>query len=899
MPATRTATNDCRVGGSPRAGRPRRCFAPRAAARHALWPAAIAAASLLAATPGIAHPQEPVREARARSSGVSPLPPPPSGPDTVTVVPDSSYLAGSFHRWLFGAHYRQLWATPIRVPVLDLAHFNGGLTPVKEGGGKQTKSLRLVDASGQEWVFRSVRKNPAKALPPELRRSAVADLAEDQMSSEHPGGALVAARIAEAAGILHATPFLYVMPDDARLGEYRVEYAGELGILEEYPDDGPDGRPGFAGARKIVSSPTLLEKIDASPEDRVDSRAFLAARLVDILLGDWDRHEDQWRWALFDKGKPHRWQPIARDRDQALVRFDGVALAIGRLAVPKFVRFDSTYPGLAGLTFNARDLDRRLLTPLDRADFDSIAAAVTARITDAVIDSAFDRLPPAYRERSGPVAAKLRFRRDSLAAEARRYYAMLATVVDVHGTDASDRAELVRDADGAVELRLFDAAAPAGAPPYFDRRFVPSETREVRVYLHGGADTATVRGCAPGVTVRVIVRGTDDRVATECAGAARIYRDPDVPHPYGPDTLFDRRPWVIGDDGKLSPPTQDQGGAIAPQVALEVSGDLGLVTRLGLELQQYGFRRRPEATSVGLLFDHSTGYAASRVDLFAERHFESSALGVRVLGRASQLEHVNFFGLGNASPGLGDAAQAARVGGIELRLDPGLTMRFGHGGRIDAGPTLRWSRSDSLPGAIVAATKPYGYRSFGRVGLASEATLPGPRLGDSRRIVAGFTAGASVFPAIWDVAGAFGEVHGEAQMSVSVRAPLAPVLALRAGGKRVWGAVPFEEAAYIGGQETLRGWREQRFAGDAAIWGGAELRVGLATVPILVPVDVGVLGLADVGRVYLDGESPGGWHTGLGGGVWFAFVNRANLLSLTVADGAEETRFYLRAGFTF
>ena len=69
--------------------------------------------------------------------------------------------------------------------------------------------------------------------------------------------------------------------------------------------------------------------------------------------------------------------------------------------------------------------------------------------------------------------------------------------------------------------------------------------------------------------------------------------------------------------------------------------------------------------------------------------------------------------------------------------------------------------------------------------------------------------------------------------------------------------------------------------------------------PILVPIDVGLLGLADVGRVYFQGTSPGGWHSGLGGGVWFAFVDRANLLSLTVADGAEETRFYLRAGFTF
>lgn len=841
-----------------------------------------------------------VRHARAQIAD-SPPPPPPNGPDSVTVVGDTSYEAGGFHRWFFGRHYRAIWATPIRVPVLDLAHFNGGLKPVKEGGGKQTSSLRLEDASGGKWVFRSVRKNPSPALPPKLRHSAVAGLAEDQMSSEYPAGALVAATIAEAAGVLHPTPAFYVMPDDPGLGEYRADFAGVLGMLEEYPDDGPGGGPGFAGARKIASSGTLLEKIDASPADRVDARAFLAARLVDILLGDWDRHEDQWRWALIGKGKPHLWQPVARDRDQALALFDGVALSIGRLAQPKFVRFDSTYPGLVGLTFNARDLDRRLLAPLDRAAFDSVAAFVQARETDAVIDSAFAQLPPAYRRRAAPLAAKLRMRRDSLSAEASRYYAMLAAVVDVHATDAADRAEVTRSSDGAVELRLYAAAAGADTAAYFDRRFLPQETDEVRLYLHGGADRVGVIGCAAeGVTLRIIVRGRDDHVSLPCTGGAtRIYRDPDTPFPYGPDSLFDRRPWIRGDDGTLVRPGEDRGGAIAPQVALEVSGDLGVVTRVGIELQRYGFRRQPDASTIGVLLDHATGYAASRVDIFGERHFEASPLGIRVLARASQLEHVNFFGLGNASAGLDGAAGLARVGGFELRLEPAALVRFAGGGRLTVGPALRWSRSDSLPGAVLTAGRPYGFRSFGRVGGSVEAALAGPRLSDTRRIVAGFTAGASVFPAVWDVTSTFGEVHGEGRMSLSVRAPLAPVLALRAGGKRVWGRFPYQEAAYIGGQETLRGWREQRFAGDAALWGGAELRVGVATVPVFVPIDVGLLGLADAGRVYLDGASPGGWHSGLGGGVWLAFVDRANLLSFTVADGAEETRFYLRAGFTF
>ena len=62
----------------------------------------------------------------------------------------------------------------------------------------------------------------------------------------------------------------------------------------------------------------------------------------------------------------------------------------------------------------------------------------------------------------------------------------------------------------------------------------------------------------------------------------------------------------------------------------------------------------------------------------------------------------------------------------------------------------------------------------------------------------------------------------------------------------------------------------------------------LAAVAIL-----GVFGLADAGRVYFDGESPGGWHTSYGGGVWFSSLGHA--LSLAYAKG-ETGRLYLRLG---
>jgi hypothetical protein len=88
----------------------------------------------------------------------SPAPLPEIGKDSVTVIAGPDFAAGGFHRWLLGDNYRDAWTTPIKVPVLDIQHYDGGLKPVKVGGGVQTTSLTFITADSTEWVFRSVHK---------------------------------------------------------------------------------------------------------------------------------------------------------------------------------------------------------------------------------------------------------------------------------------------------------------------------------------------------------------------------------------------------------------------------------------------------------------------------------------------------------------------------------------------------------------------------------------------------------------------------------------------------------------------------------------------------------------------------------------------------------------------
>src|SRR5690606_2652221 len=123
-----------------------------------------------------------------------------------------------------------------------------------------------------------------------------------------------------------------------------------------------------------------------------------------------------------------------------------------------------------------------------------------------------------------------------------------------------------------------------------------------------------------------------------------------------------------------------------------------------------------------------------------------------------------------------------------------------------------------------------------------------------------------------------------------------PVLALRAGGARAWGVFPFQESAFLGGSHSLRGFDRERFAGDAMVFGNAELRVPLVELELLLRGDLGISGLVDVGRVFVNGESPGGWHHAQGGTIWF--MTPAISVSLTYAHG-EDHELYVDLGLPF
>jgi hypothetical protein len=83
------------------------------------------------------------------------------------------------------------------------------------------------------------------------------------------------------------------------------------------------------------------------------------------------------------------------------------------------------------------------------------------------------------------------------------------------------------------------------------------------------------------------------------------------------------------------------------------------------------------------------------------------------------------------------------------------------------------------------------------------------------------------------------------------------------------------------------------------VFASAELHLQLFEARLLLPTQVGVLGLADIGRVSADGQNSDTWHKGVGGGIWLAPLKRSAALSIALARSDGATRFYIQAGFGF
>ena len=313
------------------------------------------------------------------------------------------YKKSGWHKFLWGKNYRKEWTTPVKLPVFLLENEKGGLIPNKEGGGHQTTSLHLKTKEGKDYSLRSVDKRLGKVLPEEFLGTFIERLVNDEVSMSHPYAAATVPGMADAAGIYHTSPVYVYLPKQNALDTFNNKYGNKVYLFEQRLKGDWSNDSNLGNFDEFIDSEQLMKKIFSETEDRVDQKAFLRARLFDMFLGDWDRHEGQWAWGVKKEGDKTLFVPLPQDRDQVYFKHNGLLLdlAIEASGLKYFQTFKNKMGDVNTFSFEERGLDRLFINELNYTDWKTIGDDLKGSLTDAVIEQAVKKLPQPFSYNKG------------------------------------------------------------------------------------------------------------------------------------------------------------------------------------------------------------------------------------------------------------------------------------------------------------------------------------------------------------------------------------------------------------------------------------------------------------------------------------------------------------------
>jgi Omp85 superfamily domain/Calcineurin-like phosphoesterase len=829
-------------------------------------------------------------------------------PDSVFVPGSASYGAGGIKRWLLGSNYRKEWGEKIKVRVIDITKEKGGLKPLKRGGGKQTKSLRLEDAAGKQYVLRSIDKAPDKALPEEFRETFAKDLVKDGISSSYPYAALSVPPLAAAAGVPHTTPGLVYVPDDPALGVYRPDFANTLCLLEERD----------AGLDKSYSTDKVVKKLEDDNDNRINQEAVLQARLLDMFMMDLDRHEDQWQWGAVDNGKGKTYYPVPRDRDQPFFINTGLLprMVSRPWIAPQLQGFRKKAQNISTFNFAARNFDRSFLTEPTVEDWKKQADLLVSRMTDEVIEKALLQQPKEIYQYSGAkIAATLKARRSYLVAEAMQYARFLAKEVNITGSDKKELFDVARLENGSVLVKVFKVNKNGDtSAKLYQRLFLVNETKEIRLYGLGGDDRFLLHGSG-GNTIKVrIIGGVGNDVfennAPTAAGKTILYDLTSEQNKVEGSGTVRQRFSANPEVNKL-----DRLGyrynILAPFISASFNPDDGLFLGASVKYTKQGFRKKPFAAQHKFSATHALATKAFNFKYGLELN---SASGKRALLFDADVKSpnnvTNFFSLGNNS--VFDKSNGKKINYYRTRFNLGdfallLRLRPAASITITAGPTFQFysiEKEDNknrfitfpslngLDSATVFKSKQYAGGMIS-VGIDNRNSKIMPSRGINWQSSVQASKGLNSFSKN------FTRLNTDLSLFTSFNRQANLVIATRIGGGINYGRYEFFQAQYLSGTDNLRGFRKFRFGGDKMLYSNTELRIKLADFKsYLFPGSTGLLLFNDVGRVWIKGEQSGRWHHGYGGGLWFAPLTRF-VVTASYAHSSEGGLPVVAFGFQF
>lgn len=828
--------------------------------------------------------------------------------------------SNSFKKF-WGERYRKYFSTDVKAPTVNLDTLFGGLIPVRKGGGHQSKSLRLEDTQGREYVMRALRKNALQYLQAvafkdqyikgDFDDTVAENLLLDVFTGSHPYAPFTIATLSKAVGVMHTNPKLYYVPKQNALGAYNDAFGNELYMIEERAADGHGDKASFGFSNELISTHDMLRDLRKDEDNTVDEAAYIRARLFDMLIGDWDRHEDQWRWAKYENGNKTIYKPMPRDRDQAFSKMaDGVILGFATKVVPALRLMHSYEEDLnSPKWFNLEPypLDVALIKQSTRGDWDKQVQHIMNNLTDDVIDEAFTHFPEEVNDQTvQEIKRKLKGRRTNLQSISNEYYKQVNKYAVIKGTDKDDWFDIIRQPNTTKVIGYRIQQGKKGEV-FHERTYFSIDTKEIWIYGLDDEDVFKASGKGNDlIKIRIIGGQNKDTYNIENGNKIKIYdyksKESEFITNKGSKKLTDDYETNVYDHKKPAYSSNQ----LIPSIG--ANPDDGFKIGLVNTYTTNGFERNPFTSqnvfSAAYYFatnGFEFGYNGEFANVFGQWNLGLDALFT------SPNYSINFFGFGNETlnPNVEEEdmfdMDYNRVKLMTLKVTPSLIWRGHLGASFKVGlsyesieveetqdrfiNTFYVANGESSTATFVGADAEYNFENRDNDAF--------PTLGMEANLQVGYRSNL-------DESNSFGYIIPSLAFDYKLVPNGQLVLATKVKGHVTLGDdFEFYQAASLGASDGLRGYRNNRFTGKNAFYHNTDIRLNLRKLKTgILPFNIGVYGGLDYGRVWIDGDDSDKWNNSIGGGLFF---NGANMITGNVSafNGSDGLRLSFRLGFGF
>lgn len=824
------------------------------------------------------------------------------------------------YNFFWGKRYREYYSKQISAKVVTLDTLFGGLKPTRKGGGTQSRTLRLKSKDGKQYVMRAMKKSASQYIQAtlfknqyiqkEFENTASENLVKDVFTGAYPYAPFIVGKLSDAININKLNPKLYYIPKQEALGEFNNEFGDELYLFEEHPADGNLAIEDKNFTGKIYSTYDVLKKIQENENQIVDVKEYIKARLFDMLIGDWDRHQDQWRWLEYKDKNKIVFKPLPRDRDQAFsIMSDGFVLgaAVKLIPMAKLLRkYNNDLVDVKGFNIEPFPLDKAFISNLNEEDWKEQVAFIQNNITDEVIDETFSNVPNELKDRTiTTIKSTLKERKNNLEKIANRYFGLISKYAVITGTNNKDYFRIKNLENNDIEITIQRKKKESVLEPYFSAIYKARVTKEIWIYGLDDDDTFETIGKSNEIKIRIIGGQNNDNYIVPNGKNVVIY---DYKTKKNNVTLAKNATVKLSDsynintyDFKKIKTSQNQ---FIPIIG--ANPDDGFKIGFNNIYTNYGLERNPFTNQHQLKAAYYFATNGYEIDYRFEVANFIKNVNLEINARIQSPNFTfNFFGYGNETANFDDDLELNynRVKVRSFIFNPKLKWSNKSGASLSLGasydnievykssnrfvennpelPSYVFDEVQFLGTNLSFSFENYDNKAYPTMGMKTEISV-----GQKTNLDNNNRSYMYLIP--------------ELSFNHKIDAQGKWVIATKLKSHFNFGnEFEFYQAASIGGTDGLRGFRNQRFTGNQSFYQNSDLRYSFSSMKTkLIPIRIGMYSGFDYGRVWLNNEDSNKWHNSYGGGF---FINGAELLSANIGlfNSSDGIRAAFSLGFQF